>query len=175
MTAPAVIVDTLEIETSLQPYFIVDSTVVGVNILDLSSTSVFSKNGAGVAYYFDPADNLLLLSLGIRLPYCFGYATLPMLATLLWEKSDGSGALTIAQFVFPLANQEFSLAGSQSDGLFIPHYSLSKPAAGIKARLKLIVARGNVSMVNVPSVFPDLTQLGVGVFLKVQHQLPMST
>ncbi len=174
MTAPALIVDTLALTPSVQPYFIVNSTQNEVAIFDHGSDSVFSKNGAAAAFYFDPADNLLLLELGIILPYCFGMGDIAFLCTLSWEKSDGSGALSISQFMIPYANQPFSLAGSKSDGLYIPHYSLSKPAAGIKARLKVVVANGWVSMVNVPSNFPDLTQLGVNMYLKIQHQLPMS-
>lgn len=174
MTAPAIIVDTLALHASVQPSFIVNSTLTEVPITDHGGDSYFSKNGLATDYYFDPADNLLLLEMGFILPYCFGMGDIIFSSTLSWIKADASGQLQISRFMIPYANQPFFLGGSKTDGLYIPHYALSAPAPGVKAKLKVVVGTGYVSMVNVPSVFPDLTELRVNMYLKVQHQLPMS-
>ncbi len=174
MTAPAIIVDILELESAMKPTFTVNSAVAEVSVLPVFTGSFFSKNGDGSHYYFSAADNLLLLSLGIVFPYCFGYGTTPIQASLYWDGASGTTA-SISNTLVPLENEELSLAGSKSDGLFLQHYSLVKPAAGIKGRLGLSISLGSASQVNVPASFPDGTVIGVGFFLKVQHQLPMVT
>jgi len=175
MTAPAVIVDILGLEAAMKPTFTINSTVTEVSLTPVFAGSFFSKNQDASHYYFQAADNILILSLGITFPFCFGYGNTPLQAGLYWDGGGSGTTPSFSSILIPIENEELSLAGSKSDGLFAQHFSIVKPAAGVKARLGLNISIGTVSQVNVPAAFPDGTVLGLGFFLKVQHQLPMVT
>ena len=116
------------------------------------------------------ADNIQLLSYGMRLPWCFTVGSSNFTCELLWKQTNPV-ALTTAvtevdgNLVFPEPDYEFELNA----------FCQWRNTAWTGDRCSLVVKTiaGNVSMVGVPTIF-DTDTLYLYVFVKVRHTIQLS-
>jgi hypothetical protein len=119
--------------------------------------------------YFQRNDSLLILGVGIQLPYSFCAGTIPFLVTLKWYKDDGATTQSIGSMYIPYSNAEIPLYGGKSPGSFARFPSIIDDTWAGKARLAVEVTAGKVSVVNNPSALTGA--FSIIPWIRVQHNL----
>jgi len=170
---PSNLVEVLKVSSATRQTFTVNSAVNevaiaigGTNLLE----DVFGFN------YFKRMDSPLLLEAGIMLPYGFGLSTEPLYVALDWLGDDGIAEFSAASFTIPAGPCSISFSGGTAPGLFLPHPGLGQgaisPWAG-KARLRMSIITGNVSMVNLPAALSAIGALKVVPWVRLQHSFAL--
>lgn len=157
-----------------KPSFVVNNAAASVAVT--IPATPYLKTMGGALQAFQASDSIMILEYGLKLPECFELTqragdTLPNF-TIGWARAtDGANLTTLADALgSPLINAFVNLKGSNSEGLYLPHYSLLYPDPGVAGKLYWKVSPMNVSMLGVPDSLNGTTQY-IEVFAKVQHQL----
>lgn len=172
---PSNLVEVLKVSAATRQTFTVNSAVNevaialgGTNLLE----DVYTFN------YFKRMDSPLLLEAGVMLPYGFGLSTEPLYIGLDWLDDAGVGEFVAASFSIPAGPCSISFSGGTSPGLFLPHPGLGQgtisPWAG-RARLRMTILSGSVSMVNLPTALNTIGALKVVPWIRVQHSFPLES
>lgn len=153
------------------PEFTVDNTQVEVNASAFPVPVTFHgyfANGQGYTY-FVPMDHVKLLTLMVRLPYCFHVSTGVPNFTFSWEEPTGPSEQSVVEFGgsgwmnIPLSGMEFNV------GEIKAQWNGITPVPGAtKARIGLKAYSINVSMIGVPDSL-DATEQEIQLALKVLH------
>jgi hypothetical protein len=168
---PSNLVEVLKVSSATRQVFTVNTAVNEVSIPVGPTTileDVFGFN------YFKRMDSPLLLEAGIMLPYSFGLSTEPVYIALDWLDDAGVGEFSAAAFTIPAGPCSISFSGGSSPGLFLPHPGLGlgsiSPWAG-KARLRMTVITGKVSMINAPAALTG--DFKVIPWVRLQHSFAL--
>lgn len=164
------IIEVLKVSSALQQTF----TIAGTTEVDIATAAtVRYLENVSEFTYFSRMDSVLVLGIGVHVPYAFCLGTIQFAATLAWRKDDGTSAVTAGNFTIPVANQEVPLSGGNASGLYLPFPALitSNAWGSGKARLALNITAGKISVVNNPSALSGA--LKVIPWIRVQHSLPM--
>lgn len=170
----ASVITWMDLAEADKPFFVVNNAVASV-AATIPATP-FLKTFGGSLRSFPAADNIMLLEYGFKLPECFELTqragdALPSFQVGWARASDGANLTFLPNRLgAPLPNAFVNLKGSQAEGLFLLHYSLSYPDPGISGKLFWQLSAVNVSMVGVPDSLNGTTQY-IEVFAKIQHQL----
>lgn len=168
---PSNVIEVLQVITSARQTVTINTAVTEVAIA-LPGTQTYLENVFSVSH-FKRMDSPLVLGAGLMLPYSYCLSTIPCYMYLAWVGDDGVTEFNAASFLLPAAGEELSFAGGASPGLYLPHPGLENPF-GIwsgKARLKLSVITGSVSMVNNPAVLSG--SLKVVPWIRLQHNFAL--
>jgi len=176
-------IDILTTKSGHGAEFIVDNTVVSVDLKPLDAlafSTLYSSDGNSI---FERGDNFIVLSVGYFLPHGFtmaGNATDPIMSEIYLTARE-TVSLTVralpqvgnnARILLPFENYEMSL------GVFV-----DTEATGIVQSfiLQTNFTQGTnvgpwpqVSMANVPAILNGLT-LEATPFIKVLHNFPLTT
>ena len=159
------IIDILKLQSD--PEFTVDLSVNSVAITNTVSTPWDFINFDG-RKFFQPNDNLRLLSMWLRLPICFTLYDQPCQGQLIWHllgdvlnvtEIDGE----TGKFYIPEPDQELGLDIFCN---FLPY------TPGVSAAIALGAFATEISMIQVPAIL-DEEVLEWQMYLKVLHTLPL--
>lgn len=166
MADPQVHLDFMELPIGKRPFFEVNSAVPQV-ILQPPAV-VGPLIGPGALSVFAAGDSVLIGAGGSRFPYSFIPGTESIEVTLYWKTL--TNVYPIGSFRLPISDSEISFAGSNTAGFFAQHPGI-KLEPGVSAQIfcNLTTFIPQVSMVYVPTAFPDATVLEVPIFFKIQH------
>lgn len=166
------IVEVLVVGQAVRQTFTINGAVTEVAI-NGAGTNGYVQDVNGNTF-FARLDSPLILGAGVMFPYSYGLSTIPLNVSLTWAADDGVTFLGAGSLCIPAASCEISLVGAAgAPGLFLPHPGLLDPTWVGRARLRMDVSAGNVSMVNNPAALAG--NLSVIPFLRVQHTLAMGS
>lgn len=162
---PAPIVEYLKIMGTDRPSFVVTDGAADVVI----STPVRKKFTSALGFtLFIKQDNVLILSAGVRLPYCFCFGSEIPNLRVNWLSEDLAFSRNCFD-TFLVKENENGLDGSQFPGQFFQHPAKFGGAENQRDSLTLEgLTLGRVGVVNAPTVLVGTTQY-LDVWLKVQH------
>lgn len=164
------IVSWMVLEANERPSFVVNTAVASVNTTRPTPTYM-TEAGASFKSKFQAADSIMIIEYGFRLPYCFGLGADAPVFEIGWASWTGTNLTYLSEsFLIPLSNEMITFKGSQQEGLFLRHYSLSYPDPGVAGQLAFRWGNVPISMIGAPEILNGTTQY-VDVFFKVQHQL----
>jgi hypothetical protein len=160
-----------------RPYFIPDSTAKEVQLLSLTGIPTetgFLRNGRGYRY-FQPDDNIRILSIGLVLPYSYSISSNPINIIPFWKDSANASG-----FVEEFTGDASSLGATiPYDGAEFPvdvtvKYKSTKKNVAFGVGINTLAPK--ISMINAPASL-DYTvthnYLYGWFFWKVIHTLPM--
>ncbi len=178
---PTVKIDMVALAPGLKPFFTADNTQAFVEAQQSPTTAsdcVMSLNGLGVHTRFQRGDSVLILAGGIRLPFVYSMATLPIVMNLNWRQDAGDPIVVpICQLLFPNEGVEVSFKGSNADGIFIRNAALDRPDENsdwyLEATLD-ITEPGTINQFYAPDVING-EDLEIDFWLKIQHTLDLES
>jgi len=124
--------------------------------------------GKSAYLYFQPKDNLKIISYGVFFPYCFGYGIEVLEMQWVWWQDPAESIITeIAppdgRIIYPITRHEMEI------NTYVPY---DPPDPSAESAIGLNGLTFNISMVGVPTDF-DQTEQKIYPWFKVQHNLPV--
>lgn len=157
---------------AFRPFFTVNLAALEVDLENSLGGSQIFFNGDN--YLFSPKDNILITEIGIRLPFCFCFGSTSPRFDLFWISEDNNENIPLkCSGNIPLNGEAISLSGGDITGFYAPYPDWQIVAKTMKAKLRIELDFGKVSMVNVPTVFSG--DLKVDLWVKVQHLIALET
>lgn len=141
--------------------FTVDTAAKEVNLIGVNTRFT---NGLGNAY-FQPNDNLIVISIGAAIPHSFCSGTTPLIAEIRGLGNNGGFYFILGQITLTSENQDFQITQP------VNHPTLVLPDT--KYGLESDALIGHISMLNVPAVL-HTDVIPVYTIIQVQHTLPMT-
>ena len=151
--------------------FTADTSVLNVQ------TNYFPVAGAvydifanGAYRQFQPKDNIIILSYGIFLPYCFTYGIVMPELNLAWWQDPNESLIT--QIAPPIGRVRHPTP--RAEIIIDTYIPFDPPDDTIESTIGLNAITFNISMVGVPDDF-DQEEIKIYPWIKVKHNLPLES
>lgn len=156
------------------PTFTVNVAVTEVNVNFAAVPDFFwgvfsTPSGLNI---FEPQDNLIVQSMTLQLPYCFGLGSLPSWWGLAWKDAGTTTGYAVPEWstdgrqFMPVTNVEIPL------DVYLPHNPLLGPPFQ-PGQLCVGIADFTISMIGVPAALDSL-ELPIQIALKVEHNFDLT-
>jgi len=156
---------------AFRPFFTVNLSALEVDLQNSAGGPQVFFNGDN--FLFTAKDNILITEIGIRLPFCFSFGSTSPRFDLFWASEDNNETIALnCSGNIPLNSEPITLASGDIQGFYAPFPEWQVVAKTMRAKLRVALSFGKVSMVYAPTVFSG--DLKVDLWVKIQHLLPLA-
>lgn len=171
----ALLLETLALLPASKPFFTANNAVNKVNVAqDTDDPPILYRLGLdSEPSLFVPVDNLMIMQMGVIMPYCYGIADEPFRFKISWANESGAEIQEIATLIIPQTCDPLSLQTQNDPGLFVAMPYLEFQAPNRRGQvLAEMIGTPTVAQVNAPDALNDEV-LPIGFWMKIQHQFAM--